>query len=139
MTADGRNRPAPIPRVGCGSPDPRGTLFHVPSSEPDLTGSPSTGSARELTGGDVDPLKSNVALSTHVLVVGVMLLFFLSATLITLQASWQWWLSAVAVAVPVTAVLIERFGRVRTARKDRRLEIESALRAAAGGNAPSGR
>ena len=47
------------------------------------------------TGGDVNPLKSNVPLSTHVLVVGVMLLFLLSATLITLQASWQWWLSAV--------------------------------------------
>jgi len=111
----------------------------VPSSEPDLTGSSSAGSAPELTGGDVNPLKSNVPLSTHVLVVGVMLLFLLSATLITLQASWQWWLSAVAVAVPVAAVLIERFGRVRTARKDRRLEMESALGAAAGGNAPLGR
>jgi len=87
----------------------------------------------------VDPLKSNVPLSTHVLVVGVMLLFLLSATLITLQASWQWWLSAVAAAVPVTVVLIERFGRVRTARKDRRLEMESALGAAAGGDAPAGR
>ena len=111
----------------------------VPSSEPDLTGSSSAGSARELTGGDVNPLKSNVPLSTHVLVVGVTLPFLLSATLITLQASWQWWLSAVAVAVPVAAVLIERFGRVRTARKDRRLEMESALGAVPGGNAPSGR
>ncbi len=111
----------------------------MPSSEPDLTGSSSAGSARELTGGDVNPLKSNVPLSTHVLVVGVTLPFLLSATLITLQASWQWWLSAVAVAVPVAAVLIERFGRVRTARKDRRLEMESALGAVPGGNAPSGR
>jgi len=47
----------------------------------------------------VNPLKSNVPLSTHVLVVGVMLLFLLSATLITLQANWQWWLSASAPAI----------------------------------------
>ncbi len=84
-------------------------------------------------------MKSNVPLSTHILVVGVMLLFFLSATLVTLQASWQWWLSAVTVAVPVAAVLLERFRRVRTARKDRRLEMESALWAAVGGDATPGR
>jgi hypothetical protein len=67
----------------------------VRSSEPDLTGSSSTGPRPRAAGGGVNPLKSNVPLSTHVLVVGVMLLFLLSATLITLQASWQWWLSAV--------------------------------------------
>ncbi len=47
----------------------------------------------------MNPLKSNVPLSTHVLVVGVTLLFLLSATLITLQANWQWWLSASAPAI----------------------------------------
>jgi len=68
-------------------------------SGPDLTGSSSAGSAPELTGGDVNLLKSNVPLSTHVLVVGVTLLFLLSATLITLQGNWQWWLSASAPAI----------------------------------------
>ncbi len=99
MTAEGRNHRSPTPRVGSGPPDPCGTLFHVRSSGPDLTGSSSTGSAPELTGGDVNPLKSNVPLSTHVLLVGVTLLFLLSATLITLQANWQWWLSASAPAI----------------------------------------
>ncbi len=98
----------------------RGTLFLVSSSEPRLTQSSATGGQRELTGNEHNPLRSTVPLATHILLVGVMLLFFISATLITLQAGWQWWLIAVAIAIPVIVVLAERIGRVRKAREARR-------------------
>ena len=87
------------------------------SSEPRLTQSFATGGQRELTGNEENQLKSTVPPATHVLLVGVMLLFFTSATLITLQAGWQWWLIVVAIAVPVIVVLAERIGRVRKSRE----------------------
>jgi hypothetical protein len=107
----------------------------VSSSEPRLT--PRSGSQRELTGEDVNPLKSNVPFATHILLVGSMLLFFLAATLITLQASWEWWLIPAVVAVPVVIVLTQRYLKVQKAREARRL-MESELRAARNGSGQSG-
>jgi hypothetical protein len=109
----------------------RGTLGGVSSSEPRLS-RPTVGSHAELTSGDVDPLKSNVPLTTHILVVGTMLLFFLGATLITLQATWQWWLLPAAIAIPVVVILGRRWDRRQKA-KDARRAMEAELRAAAAG------
>lgn len=97
------------------------------SSEPRLT----RATAGELTGDVANPLKSNVPFTTHILLVGSMLLFFVAATLITLQATWQWWLIEVAIAIPVLVVLVERYTRARGAREARRA-MEAELRAAGG-------
>ena len=78
---------------------------------------------------DADALKSNVPRSTHVLLVGVMLLFFVVATLITLQAAWMWWLIPAVIAVPVLAVLVERTNRMLKAREASRM-LEAELQAA---------
>lgn len=86
----------------------------------------------------MNPLKSNVPFSTHILLVGSMLLFFLAATLITLQASWEWWLIPAVVAVPVVIVLAQRYQKVQKAREARRL-MEAELRAARTGSGQSGR
>ena len=85
-------------------------------------------SAPALAGIDADVLKSNVPRSTHVLLVGVMLLFFTIATLITLQAAWMWWLIPAVIAVPVLAVLVERTNRMLKAREASRM-LEAELRA----------
>ena len=108
-----------------------GTLEGVSSSEPRLS-RPTVGSHAELTSADANPLKSNVPLTTHILLVGIMLLFFLGATLITLQASWQWWLLPAAVAIPVIVILGQRWDRRQKA-KDARRAMEAELRAAATG------
>ncbi|SDO25869.1 hypothetical protein SAMN04515671_0335 [Nakamurella panacisegetis] len=96
------------------------------SSEPRLSRPLTVGSAPELTGPDSNPLKSNVPLSTHIALIGCMLLFFVSATLITLQAAWPWWIVVVVIAIPVLVVLSQRYGRVRKARRER-LELEAKL------------
>ena len=110
----------------------RGTLDHVSSSEPRLS-RPTVGSHEELTSADANPLKSNVPLATHILLVGIMLLFFLVATLITLQAGWQWWLIPAVIAIPVVVILAQRWDRRQKA-KDARRAMEAELRAAAGSN-----
>ena len=109
----------------------RGTLEGVSSSEPRLS-RPTVGSHAELTSGDANPLKSNVPLTTHILVVGIMLLFFVGATLITLQATWQWWILPAAIAIPVLVILGQRWDRRQKA-KDARRAMEAELRAAATG------
>ena len=93
---------------------------------------PSSSAAREqtppaLAGIDTDSLKSNVPLSSHVLLVGIMLLFFAVATLITLQAGWMWWLIPAVIAVPVIAVLVERSNRMLKSREAARA-LEEELR-----------
>ena len=88
---------------------------------------PLTTNAQTVDSLTVNPLKSTVPLATHVLLVGVMLLFFLAATLITLQARWQWWLIPALVAVPVISVLTQRAKRVSRAREARR-QLELQLR-----------
>ena len=85
-----------------------------------------------LAGIDADVLKSNVPFTTHILLVGVMLLFFSIATLITLQAPWMWWLIPAVIAVPVLAVLVERTNRVLKAREASRV-LDAQLRAASTG------
>ncbi len=109
----------------------RGTLEGVSSSEPRLS-RPTVGSHAELTSAGANPLKSNVPLTTHILVVGIMLLFFLGATLITLQATWEWWLLPAVIAVPVVVILGRRWDRRQKA-KDARRAMEAELRAAANG------
>lgn len=99
------------------------------SSEP----RPRTSAAPEqtppaLAGIDTDSLKSTVPLSSHVLLVGIMLLFFSVATLITLQAGWMWWLIPAVIAVPVAAVLVERTNRMLKSREAARA-LEEELRA----------
>jgi len=101
----------------------------VSSSEPRLS-RPTVGSHEELASGQVNPLKSNVPLTTHVLVVGIMLLFFVTATLITLQANWLWWLIPAVLAIPVLVILAQRWDRRQKA-KDARRAMEAELRAAA--------
>lgn len=77
-------------------------------------------------------------LTTHILLVGSMLLFFLAATLVTLHATWQWWLIPAVVAVPVVVVLTQRYNKVQRARAARRL-MEAELRAARPSNGPADR
>lgn len=91
-----------------------------------------------LSGIDADALKSNVPLSSHVLLVGIMLLFFSVATLITLQTAWMWWLIPAVIAVPVLAVLVERTNRVlKTREAAKALEAELRMgRPATGGRDP---
>ncbi|MET3803739.1 ABC-type multidrug transport system fused ATPase/permease subunit [Nakamurella sp. UYEF19] len=103
----------------------------MPSSEPRSTNpQPSfSHSAGALSADNENLLKSNVPFTTHILLVGSMILFFIAATLITLQTSWQWWLIPAAIAIPVVAVLIERGKRVSKARAATRL-MEAELRAA---------
>ena len=96
------------------------------SSEPRLSRPLTVGSAPELTGPDTNPLKSNVPFATHIVLIGFMLLFFVSATLITLQAAWPWWIIAVVIAIPVVVVLAQRYARVQKARRQR-LELEAKL------------
>ncbi len=98
----------------------RGTLELVSSSEPRLNRPSAIGTQHEPTGGDENPLKSTVPLTTHILLVGVMLLFFLAATLITLQATWLWWLIPAVIAVPVVTILAQRWNRMQRARAARR-------------------
>jgi hypothetical protein len=105
----------------------------VSSSDPRLNRPSAAGSDRELTGGDMNPLKSTVPFATHVLLVGAMLLFFSSATLITLQASWQWWLIPAVIAIPVAVVLGGRIAKVRASRETRRA-MDAELRDARGGS-----
>jgi hypothetical protein len=82
-------------------------------------------SSPALAGIDADVLKSNVSKTTHILLTGTMLLFFTVCTLITLQASWQWWLIPAVIAVPVVAVLVERTNRMlKTREATRALEAE---------------
>lgn len=104
----------------------RGTLEDVSSSDPRLSRPLTVGSSPELIGADSTVLKSNVPFSTHIVLVGSMLLFFVSATLITLQAAWPWWIIAVVIAIPVAVVLSQRYIRVQKARKAR-LELEAKL------------
>jgi hypothetical protein len=85
----------------------------------------------ELTADDFASIKSTVPHSTHILLGGVMLLFFSIATLITLQAGLLWWLIPVAVAVPVVIVLAQRARRVNRSRSSR-LAAGAALGDAAG-------
>ncbi len=86
-----------------------------------------------LAGIDADALKSTVPMSSHVLLVGIMLLFFVVATLITLQVSWMWWLIPAVIAVPVIAVLVERTNRwLKTREAARALEAELNARPIAG-------
>lgn len=106
------------------------------SSEP----RPRTSAASEqtppaLAGIDAEALKSTVPLSSHVLLVGTMLLFFVVATLITLQAGWMWWLIPTVIAVPVAAVLVERTNRMLKSREAARA-LEEELRAARPTNGP---
>ena len=96
-----------------------------PSDKPAFTGQ----TPPRLAGIDADPLRSNVPRSTHVLLVGIMLLFFVVLTLITLQAAWMWWLIPVVLAVPVVAVLVERSNRVLKSREAARV-MEAELRGA---------
>jgi hypothetical protein len=110
----------------------------VSSSEPRLTPPAASGSQHELTGEEINGLRSNVPFTTHILLVGSMLLFFLIATLITLQTSWEWWLIPAVVAVPVVVVLGQRYQRVQKAREARRL-MEAELRAARNPNGTSNR
>jgi hypothetical protein len=113
----------------------RGTLDHVSSSEPRLTRPSAPNSQYELTGSGENPLKSNVPLTTHILLVGVMLLFFISATLITLQATWQWWVLPAAIAIPVIVILAQRWDhmqKARAARKAAEAELRAARRASTG-------
>ena len=106
----------------------RGTLESVSSSEPRLNRS-AADSQRELTGAEQNPLKSNVPLTTHILVVGIMLLFFIGATLITLQATWQWWVLPAVIAIPVIVILAQRWDRRQKAKAARKA-MEADLRAA---------
>jgi hypothetical protein len=103
----------------------------VSSSEPRLR-RPTVGSHEELTSADANPLKSTVPMTTHVLVVGMMLFFFVTATLITLQADWLWWLIPAVIAVPVAVILSQRWDR-RQKVKAARLAMENELRAAGHG------
>lgn len=107
----------------------RGTLDLVSSSEPHPN---KPAAARQsqpaLAGIDADVLKSTVPVTTHILLIGTMLLFFAVATLITLQAAWMWWLIPLVIAVPVVAVLVERTNRALKAREAARV-LESELRA----------
>ena len=98
------------------------------SSEPRLN-RPSTAAQRELTGAELNPLKSNVPVTTHILLVGIMLLFFLGATLITLQASWQWWVLPAVIAIPVVVILAQRWDHRQKAKAARKA-MEAELRAA---------
>ncbi len=72
-------------------------------------------------------LRSTVPLTTHILVVGVMILFFSIATLITLQARVIWWLIPVLVAVPVGVVLAQRW-KAAAASRAGRLSMEAEMR-----------
>ncbi len=110
-------------------PTRRGTLDYVSSSEPRLSRPSTAGSQHELTAGDENPLKSNVPLTTHILLVGVMLIFFIGATLITLQATWQWWVIPMVIAIPVIVILAQRWDRMQKARAARKA-MEAELRAA---------
>lgn len=111
-------------------PSRRGTLVLVSSFDPRLTPVPAAAHP-ELTAADFASLKSTVPHSTHILVGGVMLLFFTTATLITLQAGLLWWLVPVAFAVPVVVVLAQRTARVNRSRASH-LAVAAALREAAG-------
>ncbi len=82
-----------------------------------------------MTGGEDNPLKSTVPVTTHVLLVGVMLIFFLGATLITLQATWQWWVIPAVIAIPVIVILAQRWSRMQKAKAARKA-MEAELRAA---------
>lgn len=89
----------------------------------------------ELTADEFSSLRSNVPPSTHVLLVGIMVLFFSVATLITLQANWLWWVIPAAVAVPVVTVLSQRWSKVsklRTERLARDAELRRAARPGSG-------
>lgn len=132
-----RSRAAPAQLRKRTNREGRGRLWVVSSSEPRLTPPATSASQRELTG-DVDPLKSTVPFTTHVLLDGSMLLFFLAATLITLQTSWQWWLIPAAVAIPVAVILVQRYNRAARAREARR-RMEAELRAAAPVDGSAGR
>ena len=114
--------------VGVADRTSRGTLEPVSSSEPRLN-RPSTAAQRELTGAELNPLKSNVPVTTHILLVGIMLLFFLGATLITLQASWQWWVLPAVIAIPVVVILAQRWDHRQKAKAARKA-MEAELRAA---------
>jgi hypothetical protein len=105
------------------NPTTRGTLSLVSSSEPRLSRPAVSRSEREineLISGDMNPLKSTVPFTTHILLVGSMLLFFVAATLITLQASWEWWLIEVAIAIPVVTVIVGRWNKVQRLKAERR-------------------
>ena len=82
-----------------------------------------------MIGGEQNPLKSTVPLTTHILLVGVMLIFFIGATLITLQATWQWWVIPAVIAIPVVVILAQRWDRMHKAKAARRA-MEAELRAA---------
>ena len=121
---------APVRRAGCTRR--AGRSWHagpVSTSEP-RPNQPTAGqqSSPALAGIDADVLKSNVALTTHILLVGTMLLFFAVCTLITLQAAWMWWLIPAVIAVPVVGVLVERANRRLKAREATRV-LEAELRA----------
>jgi hypothetical protein len=77
---------------------------------------------------DANVLKSTVSATSHILLVGTMLLFFSVCTLITLQAAWMWWLIPAVIAVPVLAVLVERTNRMLKTREATRA-LEAELRA----------
>ncbi len=111
----------------------------VSSSEPRLNPSSneSTMAAHQLTGDPVTRPKSTVSLTTHILLVGTMLLFFLVATLVTLQVTWQWWVIPAAVAIPVVAVLAERTIRTQKARESRRALAAGLRSGGTSGTAPA--
>ncbi len=101
------------------------------TSDPRTSGSsPASGPTRSTAHIDADALKSTVPLSSHVLLVGIMLLFFTVATLITLQVGWIWWLIPAVIAVPVLVVLVERTNRMLKAREAARV-MAADLRSAA--------
>lgn len=98
------------------------------SSSESRQNQPTAGQQFPAPGIDADVLKSTVSKSSHVLLVGIMLLFFSVCTLITLQAAWMWWLIPVVIAVPVLAVLVERTNRMLKSREAARA-LEAELRA----------
>jgi bacteriorhodopsin len=62
------------------------------------------------------PPENRVPRSTHVLMVAIMLFFFLTATLISLSATWYWYAFPLVPAVVMIVMLAQRYSAMKARR-----------------------
>ncbi|MDQ2739682.1 MAG: hypothetical protein M3Y35_13935 [Actinomycetota bacterium] len=122
-------RPTPTSAASERSTSARSSIAYPSGDNVSNTDPLNIGASRDqqLSDQQLAALRSKVPLTTHILVVGVMMLFFSIATLITLQASVIWWLIPVLVAVPVGVVLTQRWKTAAASRAARR-SMEAEMR-----------